>query len=540
MMMTTQTRTLTRNRILLLLYLLLLVATTTFHVSASPSDYCTDTGTNTNSNASAASSSLTRFDLYPLTRRGAEAHAIVVTHAPALSAFESTLESVCPTWRNNYSSTSTSTSTPSFSRRANLISILVATADHHSAIYYGSVWSRALDSRYQSIMASMNTYFRNGQFDQGVNFAIQEIAKALDQTQAQGPPAQSASTTTIINQAPILPSPSDYTAWHIFLWIVLISGLAGLIYTAARIFSHLYGLRQERRQMQQEALMAQQEAQQVFTEYANSSSISSFDISSHSAAKALADSATVAMSNLGRGNSDPSDDRLSAGQYAAIRDRYRKVTVDFLRAGEVVAGDSDSGSDSSSSRGSAVAATASVVTLTPNNTTTTIGTHPGEHAVIVQASPQPLPMPMPLPIPMSISVPPPVIVPVPVPVSVPVSADILAPINLMPPVDYNQEWAREREQAYSASAGGSSSSYDDSTSTASSDYSNGGSSSDWSSGDSGSISSSSDSGGSSSFDSGSSSSSSFDLGSSSSFDSGSSSSSFDSGSGGGGGDSSSW
>ena len=124
----------------------------------SPSDYCTGSSP---------------YDVSALVSRGAEAKVVVVKHAPPLTTFERTLESVCLTWRDP--------TTTGFRRRTNLIAVIVATSDRSSAIYFGPAFAQVLEPRYQSIMSGMNELVRSGNINAGVRYAIRELAIALDQ-----------------------------------------------------------------------------------------------------------------------------------------------------------------------------------------------------------------------------------------------------------------------------------------------------------------------------------------------------------------------
>ena len=135
-----------RSRSHLLVLPLLSLALASF--AQSPSDYCTGQST---------------YDTSALLSRGAEVKVIVVKHAPPLPTFEHTLESVCASWRV-----------------PNRVSILVATTDRASALYYGPAFARALNPYSSSIVTSMDRFLRSGNVDAGVRYAIRELVKVID------------------------------------------------------------------------------------------------------------------------------------------------------------------------------------------------------------------------------------------------------------------------------------------------------------------------------------------------------------------------
>lgn len=231
---------------------------------------------------------------------------------PTLDAWESAVRRGCPSWQAEGGN-----------RKNNLIIFVVATSAHKSGIYYGAQWAPLLNWQWTRIQSQrMNPRFRDGDITGGLAAGMGEVHRLILQSTA--PPA------TIINQMP--PSdPVDLSGLLKLLgWILVISVGAGCVVFFLGYLRWLKEENEARTGAQQGALIAQQEATGLITES------SSWELTGD--AKALLDSAVKTYADLGWGPTDPKLDGLTASQYSAIQDAYRKVSID-IRAAKHLGGD---------------------------------------------------------------------------------------------------------------------------------------------------------------------------------------------------------
>ena len=166
-----------------------------------------------------------------LARRGAAVRVRVVAHVdqPSLDAYQTTLESQCPSWR-----------LADGSRADSLISVIVVVGDGKTGIYYGHRWDPFLDSTWLSVQSDeMNPRFAQGDFAGGLVAGLRALESALAQPPQLQPPDLVAGP---VARAPRLPrstatSPRGAAADLDTLVLVLMASVA-----AAATFGLLRGL----------------------------------------------------------------------------------------------------------------------------------------------------------------------------------------------------------------------------------------------------------------------------------------------------------
>lgn len=269
--------------------------------------------------------------------------------AGTLDVFERQLEAECASWRS-----------PDGKRKNNLIVLMMALDERKSGIYYGSEFTRPLESQWQRVKADiMDARFKEGalarlerdkedKFAAGFINGLREITRLVD-AHLHPPVAAPSGPVVVVQQPKESSPPPDFSGVGTFFMWLLVAGVIGGVGFAG--FSVVSGYRREqeaRRAAQQKARLARQGAAARINELTGelpltaakvdviTGQVSDTDAKSlreqFAALERLLRGASEEYANLGHSAGDPDRPGLSESEYDAIASAYRTVLDRLMEA----------------------------------------------------------------------------------------------------------------------------------------------------------------------------------------------------------------
>jgi uncharacterized membrane protein YgcG len=262
-----------------------------------------------------------------------------------LDAYQKILESKCSSWRAQDGG-----------RKNNLIVVSVSVNDRKTGLYYGSQWTRVLDSNWNRIQADfMNPKFRDGDFGGGTVAGINEVTRVLDlqiHPPTLAPVVQQPPVVIVQPTQPPSPPPDLSGLWTVLGWIVGLIALGAVGLLVLGIVSQYIVEQGKRRAAQQAARLQKQAAasrisawEQLFNDVQLKVRIavdqmSDSDTKSLQAnlikAQRIVEIATQNFSDLGESAGDPSRPNLTVEEYEKTERAYQAVVSDLQKAEQLL------------------------------------------------------------------------------------------------------------------------------------------------------------------------------------------------------------